>query len=61
MTEEEKGRVGIIVNNETLTMVQPEEVELLVSPPTQAPGNQDAGKRIELPNPRNEDTACTIM
>ena len=53
MTEEEKGRVGIIVNNETLTMVQPEDVELLVSSSDPGAWKQDAGKRKELPNPRN--------
>ena len=39
LTEEEKGRVAIPVDNKFLTMVEPEEVDLLVSPPTQALGN----------------------
>ena len=34
------GQVGIIVDNKILTMVEPEEVELLVSLPTQALGNR---------------------
>ena len=51
MTEEEKGRVGTIVNNKTLTMVQPEEVELLVSPPTQAPGNRMQGSAVSFQTP----------
>ena len=31
-TEEEQGRVGILVDSKILTMVEPEEVGLLVSP-----------------------------
>ena len=37
LTEEEKGRVAILVDNKIWTMVEPEEVELLASPPTHAP------------------------
>ena len=37
LTEEEKGRVAILLDNKNLTMMESEEVELLVSPPTQAP------------------------
>ena len=36
LTEEAKGRVGIIVGNKILTVVEPEEVELSVSLPTQS-------------------------
>ena len=35
-----KGRVAILVDTKILTMVEPEEVELLAPPPTQAPGNR---------------------
>ena len=48
LTEEEKGRVGIPVDNEISTMVEPEEVELLVSPPTQAPGNRMQGSSLSF-------------
>ena len=41
LTEEEKGRVSALVDNKILTMVELEEVQLLVSPPTQAPGNRE--------------------
>ena len=40
MTEEEKGRVNVSMGNKMLTSVQPEEVQLLVSPPTMALGNR---------------------
>ena len=40
LTEEEKGQVSIPVDNKILTMVEPGEVELLVSPRTLAPGNR---------------------
>ena len=43
LSEEEKGRVGILVDKLILTMVEPEEVQLLVSLPTQAPGNRMQG------------------
>ena len=44
LTEEEKGRVAILVNFFFfLTMVEAEEVELLASLPTQAPGNRMQG------------------
>ena len=48
LTEEEKGRVGIPVDNKILTMVEPEEVELLVSPPTQALGNRMQGSALSF-------------
>ena len=48
LTEEEKGRVGIPVDNKILTMVEPEEMELLVSPPTQAPGNRMQGSALSF-------------
>ena len=57
LTEEGKGRVGIIVDNKILTVVEPEEVELSVSLPTQS-GTE---KRFEPPNTRREDTAYTTM
>ena len=50
LTEEEKGRVGIPVDKKILTMVEPEEVELLVSPPTQAPGNRMQGSALTFKN-----------
>ena len=40
LTEEKKGRVAILVDTKMLTMVEPEEVELLALPPTHAPGNR---------------------
>ena len=40
LKEEEKGRVGIPVDNKILTMVELEEVHLLVSLPTRAFGNR---------------------
>ena len=43
----EKGRVAIPVTI-FLTVVEPEEVELLVSPPTQAPGNRMQGGALTL-------------
>ena len=39
-TEEEEGRANLSVDNKTLTSVQPEEVQILVSPPTMAPGSR---------------------
>ena len=39
LTEEEKGRVNLSVDNKILTCVPPEEVQLLVSPLTKASGN----------------------
>ena len=43
LTEEEKGRVAILVDKKKLIMVEPKEVELLESSPTQAPGNRVQG------------------
>ena len=60
-TEEEKRRVAVRVDNKNLTMVEPQEVQLLVSPPTQAHGNKMQGGAIGLPNPGNEDTAHTTL
>ena len=40
LTEEEKGRANFSVDKEMLTRLQPEEVQLLVSLPTIAPGNR---------------------
>ena len=40
LKEEEKGRVGIPVDKKVLTMVEPQEVQLLLSFPTQAFGNR---------------------
>ena len=40
LTEEEKGLANFSVDNKMLTSLQPEEVHLLVSPPTLAPGNR---------------------
>ena len=48
MTEEEKGRVGIPVDNKILTKVEPEEVELLVSLPIQALSIKTLEKKIQL-------------
>ena len=39
VTEEEKGRVNWSVDKSILTSVPPDEVQLLVSPPTKASGN----------------------
>ena len=39
LTEEEKGRASASVDNKILTKLKPEEVQLLVSPPTRATGN----------------------
>ena len=38
--EEEKGRDNVSVDNKMSTSLQPEEVQLLVSPPTVASGNR---------------------
>ena len=43
-----KGRVGIPVDNKILTMLEREEVQLLVSPPTQAPGNRMQGSALNF-------------
>ena len=43
LTEEEKGHVGIVVDKKKMTMVEPEEMKLLESLPTQAPGNTMQG------------------
>ena len=48
LTEEERGRVAVPVENKILTMVAPEEVELLVSPPTQTPGNTVLGRALSF-------------
>ena len=40
LTEEEKGRATFSVDNKMLTSLQPEGVQLLVSPATAAPGNR---------------------
>ena len=37
-TEEKKGRGSNLVDNKILTKLKPEEVQLLVSPPTKATG-----------------------
>ena len=39
-TEQEKGRANFSVDNKMWTRLQSEEVQLLVSPPTIAPGNR---------------------
>ena len=39
-TEEEKGRASTLVDNKILTKLRQEEVQLLVSPPTQTIGNR---------------------
>ena len=39
---------GLDVDNKILTMVEPEEVELLVSLPTQAPGNRLQGSVLSF-------------
>ena len=51
LIEEEGGQVGIAVDNKILTMVEPEEVELLVSLPTQAPGNRMQGSALSFKTP----------
>ena len=70
LTDEEKGQVGIIVDNKILTLVEPEEVELLVSPPTQAPGNRMQGgalsfqtleKKIQLTQLCEEKPSSNIL
>ena len=48
LTQEEKGRVGIPVDKKILTMVEPEEVELLVPPPAQARGNRMQGSALSF-------------
>ena len=48
LTEEEKRQVGIIEDNKILTMVEPGEVEMLASPPTQAPGNSMQGGALSF-------------
>ena len=49
LTEEEEGQVGIVVvDDKKLTMVEPEKVELLVSPPTQALGNRMQGGAVSF-------------
>ena len=45
MIQRFKGRVAILVDNKILTMVEPEEVESLVSPQTQAPGKRMQGSK----------------
>ena len=40
LTEEEKGRISLPVDNKILTELKPEEVQLLVSPPTITTGNR---------------------
>ena len=40
LTEEEKGRANLSVDKKMLTSIPPEELQLLVSPPTMAPGNR---------------------
>ena len=47
LTNEEK-EVAISVDNGIMTMVEPEEVELLVSVPTQAPGNGMQGSVLSF-------------
>ena len=47
-TEGEKGRVGSLVDNKILTMVEPEEVEPSVSPPIQAPGKRMQGGALSF-------------
>ena len=53
MTNEEKERVAILVDNKILTVVEPEEVEMLVSPPN--------ARRRQLPNIGKEKTDDTIF
>ena len=40
--------VGIAVDNKILTIVEPEEVQLLVSPPTREPGNRMQGSVLSF-------------
>ena len=54
LTEEEKGQVGIIVENKMLSMVEPDEVEMLVSPPTQTPGNRMQGGALSFQTLENK-------
>ena len=43
-TEDAKGRASTIVDNNILTKLKPEEVQLLVSPPEKSNWKQDARK-----------------
>ena len=43
LTKEEKEQVAILVDNGILAMVEPEEMEMLVSPPNLALGNKMQG------------------
>ena len=45
---EEEGRDAILVDNNILTVVEPEEVELMVSLPTQALGNRMQGGALSF-------------
>ena len=42
LTEEEKGRASTLVDNKILTSVPPEEVQFLISPPTEGDQKHDA-------------------
>ena len=46
--KKKKRRVAVPVDNKILTMVEPQEVELLVSPPTQAPGKMVHGGALSF-------------
>ena len=48
LTEEEKGRTNVSVDNRMLTSLQLEEVQLLVSLPTKAPGNRMRGNVLSF-------------
>ena len=62
LTNEGKERVAILVDNGILTMVEPEEVEMLASLPNLAHGNKkQEARRRELPSIGKECTDDTIM
>ena len=44
----------MMVGSKILTMVEPEEAKLLVSPPTQAPGNKVQGGALSFQTPEKK-------
>ena len=50
LTQDEKGRANLSVDKKMLTSIPPGELQLLVSPPTMAPGNGMREKHFELRN-----------
>ena len=62
-TNEEKEQVAIPVYNRVMTVVEPEEVEMLVSPPNLALGNKMQGSASfrKLPNIGKEGKHDTSM